>query len=238
MILKKTRPGNEVWLKDKLINHCWIQHLVVDVVSICFSPSYFLFHPPPLAFHGRCQGSQCRKIDHLVVVAECVAWAANELKRSFYDFGCFNRMIPDLYLGNGCFIQHPFKHIQNLQLVVSLVWNICNRNMYFRNFEKLFVQFILCGCVLFFFQGDLFIFCFFFWGVRQFLVPEVAPIKFQTFLQQTGGSHLAAKRQNSFHKTMRSLYLKAPKKPCFGWNFGLALNGWPPFLSNKWSFGF
>ena len=103
---------------------------MVDVVSMFFFPSDFLFHPPPLAFHGRCQGSQCRKIDHLVVVAECVAWAANELKRLFYDCGCFNRMIPDLYLGNGCFIQHPwsiqhpFKRMQNLQLVVSLVWNI------------------------------------------------------------------------------------------------------------------
>ena len=30
------------------------------------------------------------------------------LKHLFIN-GCFNWMVPDLYLGNGCFTKHPFK---------------------------------------------------------------------------------------------------------------------------------
>ena len=33
---------------------------------------------------------------------------ARNLKHLFIN-GCFNWMIPDLYLGNGCFTKHPFK---------------------------------------------------------------------------------------------------------------------------------
>ena len=155
-IFTPTFGNDPIWL----IFFIWVEttnQLVVDVVSMFFSHLISCFIRRLWLFHGRCQGSQCRKIDHLVVVAECVAWAANELKRLFYNFGCFNRMIPDLYLGNGrfiqhpCSIQHPFQRMQNLQLVVSLVWNICNKNMQFQNLDFFLVQFILCGCVLCFF---------------------------------------------------------------------------------------
>ena len=52
--------------------------------------------------------------------------ASWNLKHLFIN-GCFNWMIPDLYLGNGCFTKHPFKTgclgyqvVKNLRIFITL----------------------------------------------------------------------------------------------------------------------
>ena len=53
-----------------------------------------------------------------------LARSAWNLKQPFFS-GCFNWMIPSLYLGNGCFTKHPFKTgCLEYQVLQKLAFNI------------------------------------------------------------------------------------------------------------------
>ena len=84
-------------------------------------------------------------------------------------------------------IHVPFNIHSNACKIYSLLFHLFGisaiRTCSFKTWIFFLVQFILCGCVLCFFPR--WFVHFFFGGGQQFLVPEVAPIKFQTWRQQT-----------------------------------------------------